>query len=427
MVFLIQENHSFDNVLGAWCVQTSRCDGATTGSLYGGGSIPLARAGDKVAQVIHSSQSQTKAIDGGQMDGFSLIQGCTASDSYKCYSQYSPSQSAIRNVTTLASNFGVSDRTFEDGPVSSWGMHVQAVAATNDGFIGGGTPHPGTLGVLGNGWGCDSGRDTTWLSPQGKQVQVPSCVPDPSLSVANGGAYRPSPVPRVPTIMNSLDTAGLSWKLYGAPPGGSNGGQGESSGNGTGYGWAICPTFAECLNRSPSGMASNSQFGTDATAGNLPNFSVVTPIQTDSQHNGDSMTVGDNWVGSVVNAVESGPDWATTAIFITWDDCGCFYDHVAPPTGAGIRVPMLIVSPYAVPQHTDSTPASYASVLAFTETVFGLPSITGTTWDAGAYNYMNSFNFSQAPRPPVKMVSTPITPGMLQAVASSPADPNDPT
>jgi phospholipase C len=427
VVFLIQENHTFDNVLGAWCAQNGRCDGATTGSVQGGGSVPLAAASDNVVQVIHSSSAQTAAIDGGKMDGFSQNQGCTKTNGYKCYTQYAASSTAIHNVTTLANNFVVSDRTFEDGPTSSWGMHVQAVAATNDGFIGGGTPHPGSLGTLGYGWGCDSGRDTTWMSPQGKQLQVPACVPDPSLSVANGGAYRPTPVAHVPTIMDSLDAAGLTWTLYGGPPGGSTGGQGDASGNAFGYGWAICPTFAKCLNRSPSGMASNTRFASDAAAGTLPNFSVVTPTQTNSQHNGDSMTVGDNWIGSVVNSVESSPQWSSTAIFITWDDCGCFYDHVAPPAGLGIRVPMLIVSPYPVSSHRDSTTASFASVLAFTESAFGLPPITGTTWDARAYGYMNSFNFLQAPLSPVKLSMTPITAQMIQAVQASPPDPNDST
>jgi phospholipase C len=428
VVFVIQENHSFDNLLGAWCVQTARCDGATSGALYGGGTINLAPAKDQVVQVIHSSDAQTTAIDAGHMDGFSRIQGCTQSTGYKCYSQYSPSGSSIRNVTALAGAYVVSDRTFEDGPVSSWGMHVQAVAATSDGFIGAGTPHKGTQGVLATGWGCDSGRDTTWLSPQGTAVNVPACVPDPSLSRPNGGAYRPSPVPYVPTIMDRLDASslGLTWKFYGGQPGGGTGGQGDASGNGTGYGWATCPTFAECLYRSPSGMAASSQFATDAAAGTLPNFSVVTPAQTDSQHNGDSMAVGDNWIGHLVSAVQGGPDWSSTAIFITWDDCGCFYDHTAPPSGLGIRVPMLVVSPYARSAYTDSTPASYASVLAFTEHSFGLAPLTSV--DGNAYDYAGAFSFSHAPQHAAfRAVTTTVPPDELRSIAANPPAADDPT
>ena len=85
------------------------------------------------------------------------------------------------------------------------------------------------------------------------------------------------------------------------------------------------------------------------------------------------MAQGDNWIGSIVNAIEQGPQWTSTAIFITWDDCGCFYDHVPPPPGLGIRVPMLLVSPYAKAGYTDSAAASFASILAYTEHAFTLP------------------------------------------------------
>jgi hypothetical protein len=98
----------------------------------------------------------------------------------------------------------------------------------------------------------------------------------------------------------------------------------------------------------------------DATDGALPNFSVVTPTAANSQHNEDLMDNGDNWLGRVIAAIQDGPQWANTAVFITYDDCGCFYDHVSPPKGLGIRVPMVIVSPYAKPGFTDSNVASFS-------------------------------------------------------------------
>jgi Phosphoesterase family len=82
-----------------------------------------------------------------------------------------------------------------------------------------------------------------------------------------------------------------------------------------------------------------SGFLTAAAAGTLPNLSIVTTTAKNSQHNNYSMPRGDNWIGQAVQAVMNGPDWASTAIFITYDDCGCFYDHVTPPPGMGIRVP----------------------------------------------------------------------------------------
>jgi phospholipase C len=120
-----------------------------------------------------------------------------------------------------------------------------------------------------------------------------------------------------------------------------------------------------------------------------------------SQHNQDLMDVGDNWLGRVISAIQAGPDWASTAVFITYDDCGCFYDHVPPPKGLGIRVPMVIISPYAKQGFTDSNVASFSSMLAFTEHVFGLAPLSAR--DASAYDFSDSFDFDQAHTAPTKL------------------------
>jgi phospholipase C len=162
----------------------------------------------------------------------------------------------------------------------------------------------------------------------------------------------------------------------------------------------------------------------------LPSFSIVTPTTANSEHNGFSMSEGDNWIGSLVSAIQAGPDWSSTAIFVTYDDCGCFYDHVTPSTNPdgtkqGVRVPMVIVSPYARAGYTDSTPASFASILAFTEQTFGLPAL-GLN-DAGAYAFANAFDYSQTPLGPVAMTQQPLSLAEQQYLAAHPSDPNDPT
>jgi phospholipase C len=136
------------------------------------------------------------------------------------------------------------------------------------------------------------------------------------------------------------------------------------------------------------------------------------------------MAAGDNWIGHVVSAIEHGPDWQSTAVFITYDDCGCFYDHVAPPPGLGIRTPMVIVSPWARAGTVDSTQASIASMLAFTEHNFGLPALNEN--DGTAYDYENSFNFSQAPLAPVPMTHSPLSP-RAKKVSRHPKDDPDGT
>ncbi|MGA7987637.1 MAG: alkaline phosphatase family protein [Candidatus Dormiibacterota bacterium] len=182
--------------------------------------------------------------------------------------------------------------------------------------------------------------------------------------------------------------------------------------------------------RNPLDLLDVALASTDAQNGTLPSFSILLPQGGDtgatSQHNGTSMAVGDNWIGAAVSAVENGPDWSSTAIFITWDDCGCFYDHVPPPvsTERG-RVPMIIVSPYAKPGFTDSTNATFASVLAYTEATFGLAPLGPN--DAGAYDYSNAFDYQQTPIAPVPMTQQTISPAESQYLAAHPPDPNDPT
>jgi phospholipase C len=412
VVYILQENHSFDNLLGAFCVQNARCDGVTSGQTSTGGTIPLTTAPDAVPNVGHLGNDQIKAVAGGKMNGFSTISGCTA-PKYGCYSQFQPSQ--IPNATALAGTFAVSDRTFEDDLVPSWAAHLEAVTSNLDGFVGKLIPSPGKKGTLGPGWGCDSGYDTAWKGTGGT-MKVPACVP----ALDGSGPYRASPVQYVPTIMDRVTGAGLTWKLYVGLPNGS------TSGNNSGYGWAICPTFGECLESQKANMVANTQLLTDASTGSLPNLAVVTPPRTVSQHNGTSMAAGDNWIGQAVSAIENGPQWSSTAIFISWDDCGCFYDHVAPPTGLGVRVPMIIVSPYARAGYTDSGIASFASILAFTEHTFGLAPLAAT--DAAAYDYSNAFDYAQTPLPPAfNATTTPISGGEQQALDAIPIDPSDPT
>jgi phospholipase C len=165
----------------------------------------------------------------------------------------------------------------------------------------------------------------------------------------------------------------------------------------------------------------------DGAAGKLSNLSIVVPTGANSQHNKDSMTVGDNWIGSIVAAIQSGPDWPSTTIFITYDDCGCFYDHVPPPQPDwGIRVPMVIVSPYAERGGTDSRPGTFASMLRFTEHLFGLAALASA--DATPYSYAGSFNFAAPPSlEPVPMVRRSIPANGRAWIPAHPADDDDPT
>lgn len=404
VVILFQENHSFDNVLGALCVQDARCDGTSVGYLHDGTAFSLTQAADLVPNVLHSPNAQRLAVAGGQMNGFDLIKDCGATTGYACYTQYSPDQ--IPNLTALVRSFAISDRTFENDLAASWAAHLQLATAVPDGFSGY-NPKPFSA----SGWGCDSLKSTTWRSSVTAHSKlVPSCVPFPDGT----GPFEATPVAWVPTIMDRLDQAGLPWKLYAPAPGQD------------GYGWAVCPSFSECIYGSQqSDVVPTDQFLSDAASGTLPTVSLVIPTGGNSQHNLQSMLQGDNWIGQVSDAIMNGPEWASTSLFVSWDDCGCFYDHVPPPPGMGIRVPMVIVSPYARSGFTDSADASFASMLAYIEHTFGLAPLSSE--DAGAYDFSNSFDYSQAPHARVKLSMHAVPPWEKQWMRWHPPDPDDPT
>jgi phospholipase C len=437
VVVIFQENHSFDNVLGGLCVTDHLdCDGATTGVLHNGVRVPLVAAPDIVSQVDHKVGSQSAAINRGRMNGFDLIRDCGLDTHYVCYSQYRAD--GIPTLRTLAENYVISDRTFSEDPVPSWGGHLDLIAGQLDGFQGVG-PRARAHVTPGPGWGCDSRKDTPWkdpAKPSSGYRMVPACVPR-----ADGfGPYRPSPVKHIPTILDRLSSAGLSWKLYA-----------QTTPTNWGYLWSVCPSFASCFydpgnhNHPSPNWTDRTTFTADAAAGHLPSYSAILPSYAVSQHNHLSMLVGDNYIQSLVSAVMNGPaeQWQSTVFFITYDDCGCFYDHVPPParSGLGIRVPMVIVSPQAKAAYVDHTVASFDSMLAFVEHNWGLAPLT--KGDAKAYDYCHSFVFttlactgaaaatpnvtSRAAPTHVRLQPSPVPAASLQYMKTHKPDPDDPT
>jgi len=409
IVVLYLENHSFDNLLGYWCRNhRGRCPDGGMPSLVrlsNGAVVTPSVTPERVPTLGHDVASQQAAIDHGLMDGWQHVSGCTVATGFACISGYKPAQ--VPNLAALASKFAINDLTFSMADSPSWGGHLYAVMASLDGFKGD-TPSPARGATPGPGWGCNSRRVTPWSSG-GATKTVPSCVPDYALRLPHGGAFKHTPVRHAPTILDRLGAAGLSWRIFGEPnPPGSGS---PTSG---GYGWDICPSFAECLYTSQkANNVPSATFIRTARTGHLPNFSIVTPGGLDarfSEHNGFSMTAGDDWLGQVASAVMHGPQWRSTVLFITWDDCGCFYDQVPPgfnPDGTpqGPRTPLVIVSPYAKPGFTDRRATTFAGILAYTERTFGLKPL-GLN-DARAYPFTNAFNYRQAPRQPARMVYRP--------------------
>ena len=126
---------------------------------------------------------------------------------------------------------------------------------------------------------------------------------------------------------------------------------------------------------------------------------IVPPVGLNEHPGGPSVCAGENWTVRYVNAVMNSKYWKNTAIVLTWDDFGGFYDHVPPPhydiMGLGPRVPLLIISPWAKEGFIDHTTYEFSSVLKFIETLFGLEPMTRR--DRLADDMYGAFNFKKKP------------------------------
>jgi len=183
--------------------------------------------------------------------------------------------------------------------------------------------------------------------------------------------------------------------------------------------WNVLPLFAY-FQEHPGQLAEHvrntQRFVSDIQSGQLPAVSWIIPGawhpptwplaclgQSPSEHPPARSDCGMDYVAFLVNQVMDSPFWASTAIVITWDDYGGFYDHVPPPQidayGEGFRVPNLVVSPWAKRGFIDHTQYEFASFLKLAEHVFNLPSLG--TRDVEANDMMNSFDFGQTPQPPL--------------------------
>jgi phospholipase C len=168
--------------------------------------------------------------------------------------------------------------------------------------------------------------------------------------------------------------------------------------------WNPLPAFPKVQNdpTQRSRLQGTSQFYIDAADGNLPQVSWIIPDSSVSEHPPAGVKEGMAYVTGLINTIMEGPDWNSTAIFVSWDDWGGFYDHVAPPKvdqyGLGIRVPGLIISPYAKENYIDHNTYSFESWLKIVEERFDVNPMTAR--DTNASDMLSAFDFTQKPRLP---------------------------
>ncbi len=191
------------------------------------------------------------------------------------------------------------------------------------------------------------------------------------------------------SIFDELTTHGRSWKIYYALP--------PSALAGTVWPQLIPAGDAQDL-------TTGARFFSDLSSGTLPDFSFVRPGVGYSTEPPEDIAEGDAWVGQLVNAVAHSSYWVSTAIFVTYDESGGFWDHVGPQagTGYGARTPMIIIGPYAR-RGVFSQQTTNVSILAFLQKLWSMPALTSL--NASQNNLFSAFDFSQ---PPLAAPSVPV-------------------
>jgi phospholipase C len=342
VVVIMEENHTFDNYFGAFPGVNNNPKGPS-GKPWG---VPEPAASDPLPyDLSHSGPRAYGAIDGGKMDNFNP----TGKVQY--------TQSDIPTYWAYATHFGLGENFFTSIAASSTPNHIAMIASQSGGDF-----------FTGDSSGCRSAVNGVVLD----------------RSASTGSEHFGRPCYDINSIPQELTKAGLSWKFYGDTDI-----------------WDA-PLFVKPIESTP--QLPSTQIITDANKSSLPAVSFVTPdTPSESDHPPSSTRPAQNFVASVVNAIMKSRDWSSTAIFVTWDDFGGFYDNVPPPPvdkmGLGPRVPLLVISPYAKPGYISDQQGEFSSFDKFIEENFNLPSLGARDGNPATSNLMDFFNFGQTPRP----------------------------
>jgi len=355
IVVIMQENRSFDNLFNGF-------PGADTvqSGMNGSQSIALAPVSLSDSRDLdHSHLRWAEDWDNGNMDGFAQSGASPATLPYS----YVPEKD-VEEYWTLARQYVLGDRMFQSNTGPSFVAHQYMIAGQSANVA----ENPS-----GSVWGCDADPSTTAavLGPDGTET---------------AGVF---PFFDYLTVADLLDEKGVTWRYY-APSSGDN--------------FFILSAY-QAIRHIRYGqdwhdnvISPQNRFLTDIAHGELAQVTWIVPDFAHSDHPG-SGNEGPSWVASIINAIGNSPYWNSTAIFISWDDWGGWYDHVAPPKvdamGPGFRVPLLIVSPYTKHGYVTHVNHEASGFIHFIEHNFDLGTLG--TRDAGTDAFSDCFDYTQQP------------------------------
>jgi phospholipase C len=380
--------------------------------------------------MIHRFYTEQQQIDGGNMDKF-----VSWSDNGGLVMSYIDSNNLPEGQ--LAAQYSLDDNFFHAAFGGSFLNHQFLVAAAapqwNQALPANAPRFVSTLDA--NGAPLIDGNLTAnnLLAPDGNHFAVNTTQPaqapfrpgtpadqrlqpinDNHPFLANG---QPDPT-YTPTIGDRLDGAGVSWKWYAGGWSDALAGHAQADPFGGGFQFHHQP-FAYYANYAPfnadgspnpqtdsllnpdAHLQDETQFFSDLSSGDLPSVSFIKPIGADNEHPGyASELAGQQHVADIVHAIQNNPEWAHTAIVITYDENGGRWDHVSPPKlgdgtwGDGTRVPAIVISPYAKQGYVDHTQHDTLSILKTIEERYQLPALNSL--DAGASDLSSNFQKTAA-------------------------------
>ena len=368
VIYVMLENRSFNNVFGAF----PGVEGTSTGVSFGK-ETPLTPCPDWLpGDLPHDRSAYLSCYNNGKLDGF----GTGQYGPVWAYTQMHPAQ--IPNYWEWAHEYALSDHFFASVAGPSFPNHFFFVAGTSGGVI----DNPENIEVRREGkktyksWGCDAiGNDVFVFTKddQGNLTKHDTCF-------------------SFPTVGQQLSHRGIDWAFYSAVPGEP------------GYFWnaynGVSEVFHSDLWHQHTRSVDNIM--NDIKASKLPPVTWVTPRFELSDHPPGSTAFSHNWISDIVDAVMMSDMWEHTAIFLTWDEWGGFYDPVMPPqvdqVGMGFRVPLLTISPYTPRGLIDTEIGEFSTPLRFIEDNWGLPHLTARI--AKTHDMSHLFDFKKSPRPP---------------------------
>ena len=432
VVVIMQENRSFDTYFGTF-------PGADGIPMSGGKPttcVPDPASGSCVAPFVdhadvngggpHSYGNAVADMDAGRMDGFigqaeAGRKGCLDVTDPACTNSAAPdvmgyhTASDIPNYWTYARDFVLQDHMFE--PNASWSLPAHLFLVSEWSAYCTQHDNPGT---------CTNAVQT---KPAERPPNTPAYYGGKAVHRKDG-----QPIYAWTDLTYLLHKDGVSWGYYvvsGSEPDCENPAA-EScapirqSANTPGI-WNPLPWFDTVkADHQLGNIQSVSHFYAAAKAGTLPAVSWVVPSGAVSEHPPAAVSYGQSYVTSLVNAVMRSPDWDSTAIFLSWDDWGGFYDHVTPPrldqNGYGLRVPGIVISPYAKRGYVDHQVLSFDAYDKFIEDDFLLGQRIDPATDGRPDprpdvrederilgNLIDDFDFSEQPRRPVLLPVHPAT------------------